>query len=127
MGKKEKSLARQLNLFDSTMVMVGIVIGSGIFLTTGIMAKSIPSAGLILLAWIAATCSVFTLRKKLPDLPRPYKTWGYPVVPIIFIAASAGILLNTLIEKPVESLAGLALTALGIPVYFYWKRKKDKK
>lgn len=74
--------------------------------------------------WIAATCSVFTLRKKFPNLPRPYKTWGYPVVPIIFIAASAGILLNTLIEKPVESLAGLVLTALGIPVYFYWKRKK---
>jgi APA family basic amino acid/polyamine antiporter len=73
--------------------------------------------------WITATCSVFTLRKKFPDLPRPYKTWGYPVVPIIFIAASAGILLNTLIEKPVESLAGLALTALGIPIYFYWKRK----
>jgi len=44
-------LERKLGLFDSSMVMVGIVIGSGIFLTTGIMAKSIPSAGLILLAW----------------------------------------------------------------------------
>ena len=45
-------LKRQLGLFDSTMIMVGIVIGSGIFLTTGIMAKSIPSAALILLAWV---------------------------------------------------------------------------
>lgn len=45
-------MVRQLGLFDSTMMMVGIVIGSGIFLTTGIMAKSIPSASLILLAWI---------------------------------------------------------------------------
>ena len=45
-------LLRQLGLFDSTMMMMGIVIGSGIFLTTGIMAKSIPSAGLILLAWL---------------------------------------------------------------------------
>lgn len=48
----DPKLVRQLVLFDSTMMMVGIVIGSGIFLTTGIMAKSIPSASLILLAWI---------------------------------------------------------------------------
>ena len=74
--------------------------------------------------WIAATASVFTLRKKFPDLPRPYKTWGYPFIPIIFILASTLILINTLIEKPVEALAGLTFTALGIPVYFYWKRKK---
>lgn len=76
-----------------------------------------------ILFWIAATASVFTLRKKLPGLPRPYKTWGYPFVPGIFIVASTGILLNTLIEKPVEALAGLLLTVLGIPAYFYWKRK----
>jgi APA family basic amino acid/polyamine antiporter len=73
--------------------------------------------------WIAAAASVFTLRKKLPDLPRPYKTWGYPVVPAIFILASCGILLNTLLEKPVEAVAGLLLTALGIPAYFYWKHR----
>ena len=74
--------------------------------------------------WIVATASVFTLRRKFPDLPRPYKTWGYPVVPIVFILASSGILLNTLFEKPVESLAGVGFTILGIPVYYYWKRKK---
>jgi APA family basic amino acid/polyamine antiporter len=73
--------------------------------------------------WITAASSVFTLRKKYPDLPRPYKTWGYPVVPLLFIFAAFGILINTLIEKPVESLAGLGLTVLGTPVYFYWQRK----
>ena len=73
--------------------------------------------------WIIATAAVFTLRKKRPDLPRPYKTWGYPIVPAIFIIASCGILLNTLLEKPVEALAGIFLTALGIPAYFYWKRR----
>lgn len=76
-----------------------------------------------ILFWIAATASVFTLRKKFPHLPRPYKTLGYPVVPAIFIVASLGILVNTLIEKPVEALAGILLTTLGIPVYYYWKRK----
>jgi len=73
--------------------------------------------------WIAAAASVFTLRKKYPDLPRPYKTWGYPVIPVVFIIASAGILLNTLVEMPLESLAGVALTAAGVPVYYLWKRK----
>lgn len=73
--------------------------------------------------WVAATASVFTLRKKYPDLPRPYKTWGYPVVPIIFIMTSSGILVNTMIERPVESLAGLGITMIGMPVYYFWKMK----
>ncbi len=78
--------------------------------------------------WITAAVAVFTLRKKFPDMPRPYKTWGYPVVPAIFIIASFGILINTLLEKPRESLAGLGITIIGVPVYYYWKRmtKKDK-
>jgi APA family basic amino acid/polyamine antiporter len=75
------------------------------------------------LFWVAAAAAVFTLRKKRPDLPRPYKTWGYPVVPFVFILASLGILLNTLLEKPVEALAGIGLTLAGIPVYFYWKNR----
>lgn len=73
--------------------------------------------------WIAATSSVFTLRKKYPDMSRPYKTWGYPYVPIIFIIASSGILLNAFVEKPVESLAGVVITVLGIPVYYFWKKR----
>ncbi len=76
--------------------------------------------------WIGAAASVFTLRKKYPDLPRPYKAWGYPVVPAIFILTSLGILINTLFKKPVEALAGILFTALGIPVYIYWKRKRDQ-
>lgn len=76
--------------------------------------------------WIAATAAVFTLRRKRPALNRPYKTWGYPVVPALFILASAGILLNTLLESPVEALAGIALTGLGVPVYFAWRRRNFK-
>ncbi len=77
--------------------------------------------------WVAAAASVFTLRKKYPKLKRPYKTWGYPLVPVLFILFSLGILVNTLIEKPVESAAGIILTLLGIPVYKYWRIKSDKK
>lgn len=76
--------------------------------------------------WIAAAAAVFTLRIKRPDLPRPYRTWGYPIVPMIFILASTGILLNTLIEKPVESIAGIGLTLMGIPAYLFWQRRKKQ-
>ncbi len=79
--------------------------------------------------WIAAAASVFTLRKKRPSLLRPYKVWGYPVIPALFILASMGILINTVIERTLESLAGLTITLFGIPAYLFWKRKAgfDKK
>ena len=77
----------------------------------------------LIMFYIAAVASLFTLRKKYPDLPRPYKTWGYPVVPFLYIIALSGLLLNTLVNKPAEALFGLGIVAIGIPVYFYWKRK----
>jgi APA family basic amino acid/polyamine antiporter len=77
--------------------------------------------------WVAGASAVFTLRKKYPRRARPYKTWGYPIVPILFIIFSVGILINTLMEKPIESIAGITLTLLGIPVYFYWRRQSLSK
>lgn len=76
--------------------------------------------------WVITVWSVFTLRRKRPKLERPYKTWGYPVTPMIFILACIGLLVNTLIESPMESLFGLGVTALGVPAYFYWKNRKSK-
>jgi len=77
----------------------------------------------LIMFYIAAVASLFTLRKKYPDLPRPYKTWGYPVVPFLYIIALLGLLVNTLVNKPAEALFGLGIVAIGVPVYFYWKRK----
>jgi APA family basic amino acid/polyamine antiporter len=77
--------------------------------------------------WALTASAVFILRKKYPDLPRPYKIWGYPCVPAIFVIASIGILLNTLVQRPVESLIGIVFTVLGIPVYYLWCRKSRKK
>lgn len=76
-----------------------------------------------ILFWVAAAAAVFTLRRKAPHLPKPYKTWGYPLTPLLFILVLSAILVNTLFQKPVESLAGVALVLLGIPVYFFWRRK----
>lgn len=74
--------------------------------------------------YIAGIASVFTLRKKYPDLPRPYKAWGYPIVPVLFIIVLTVLLINTLINKPVESISGLIIVFIGIPVYYYWKNKR---
>lgn len=76
--------------------------------------------------WIAAATSVFTLRKKFPDLPRPYKTWGYPYTPIFFIVATSGILINTFLTDPLEPLIGIIIILAGIPVYYYWKNRQKE-
>ena len=73
--------------------------------------------------WIAASSTVFVLRKKQPNLERPYKVWGYPYVPAFFIIFSSVIMVNTFFESPEQSLMGLGLTLLGIPAYLYWKKK----
>ncbi len=78
-----------------------------------------------ILFWVLAAAAIFTLRRKRPELPRPYKAWGYPIVPMVFIIALSGILLNTLVRRPVESLSGLILIAVGVPAYYYWKKKSS--
>ena len=64
---------------------------------------------------------VLILRRKRPDLPRPYKTWGYPVTPILFILSSIFLTVNSLIQNFWNSAIGLTLIALGIPVYYIWQ------
>ena len=66
--------------------------------------------------------AVIVLRKRSPDVPRPYRTWGYPVTPVIFILAALYISVNTLVTQPVNALAGILIIALGLPAYFYWQR-----
>lgn len=68
------------------------------------------------------TSAVFVLRRKMPDHPRPYKTFGYPLLPLAFIAVAIGLLCNTLLTKRLESLFGLVLIASGLPLYARWKR-----
>ena len=70
---------------------------------------------------------VFRLRRVRPDLPRPYRVWGYPVVPAVFILGSGAFVLNTLFERPRESLAGLGFLALGVPVYWLTSRRTNRK
>jgi len=77
-------------------------------------------------SWILyamAAAAVFVLRRTRPDLPRPYKTFGYPAVPLLFLAGATVLEISTLLTKPRESIAGIVLILLGLPFYFYWRRR----
>jgi APA family basic amino acid/polyamine antiporter len=77
----------------------------------------------LVIFFMATGLAVIVLRRKRPDLPRPYRTWGYPAVPILFSLVNLLIFFNTVISQPQKSMFGLLLLGLGIPAYFYWKRK----
>ena len=68
--------------------------------------------------------AVFVLRRRHPEVPRVYRVWGYPVVPAIFVLGLGALVLNTLFEKPFEFVMGLAIVAVGVPVYFYWRQRQ---
>lgn len=69
-----------------------------------------------------SAASVFVLRRKMPDVERPYRVLGYPVIPALFVVVAAWLVVNTLQTNPVESAAGLVLIALGLPLYLYFRR-----
>ena len=62
-------------------------------------------------------------KKKQPDLKRPYKVWGYPWVLGLFIVFSFAVMVNTFFESLTQSLMGIGLTLLGLPIYYYWHKK----
>ena len=103
-------------------------------LATGVWASILAVSGtyqklfsyVIFTSWIfygLTVAAVFVLRRKYPDLPRPYKTWGYPVTPLIFIVVTVAFVANSIITTPGPSLIGLGIVASGIPIYLYWRRQ----
>ena len=72
----------------------------------------------------ATSLGVFILRRKMPDAPRPYKVWGYPVIPAIFILFCIVLIFNTIVTRPREAFMGLTLIFTGVPVYWYLTRKR---
>ena len=77
----------------------------------------------LLLFFAATGLAVFVLRRKAPNIPRPYKAWGYPAVPVVFIIMTLAVFASIVSEQPLKSLAGLGLLAAGVPVYAIWKSR----
>lgn len=70
--------------------------------------------------------SIFIYRRREPDAPRTYRTWGYPIVPILFILVSAALIFMTIRNSPKQSAIGLGLILLGLPVYFVLQARSQK-
>ena len=68
--------------------------------------------------------AVIRLRQTAPQIARPYRTWGYPVTPIVFIAFAIWLVYNTIVETPKDSAIGAGLILLGLPGYYYWRRAR---
>jgi basic amino acid/polyamine antiporter, APA family len=105
------------------IVLLGVV--SSVILLSGRydeLATLVIFPSWILYGMTAA--SVIVLRIKRPDMHRPYRVPGYPVVPIIFVLVAVALLYSTLLNSPRESGIGLALIIAGLPFYFYWKRRR---
>jgi APA family basic amino acid/polyamine antiporter len=67
--------------------------------------------------------SIFIFRRRMPDAPRPYKCWGYPVIPILFVVISCLMLYAKILERGIYGPIGILVFALGVPVYYAWKRR----
>ncbi len=82
----------------------------------------------IFASWILygmTAVTVFILRRKRPDLERPHRAVGYPLVPAVFVVMASALVGMTLWDSPRESLMGLALILLGLPFYRYWKKTRS--
>ncbi|MBZ5564065.1 MAG: amino acid permease [Acidobacteriia bacterium] len=78
----------------------------------------------VVLFYILTIAGVFRLRRIRPDAPRPYRAWGYPVLPAIYIAFALFVEWALLTHKALRSVAGLCIVAVGIPVYYFWRRRR---
>jgi basic amino acid/polyamine antiporter, APA family len=80
-------------------------------------------------SWILygmTAAAVIVLRRKRPDLARPYRTWGYPWVPLAFVGVTILLLYQTLVSSPRASGIGLVVIVMGVPFFFYWKRRASR-
>ena len=72
----------------------------------------------------ATALGVFIMRRREPDTERPYKVWGYPIVPALFVLFCAALIIITCFTHPREAGLGIVLMLTGVPLYFYWRKKQ---
>ena len=115
-----RAVARVSPRFDSPSVAIAICTALGVvYVLQNDFAQLADRFILGIWPFYALTvAAVFVLRRRRPELPRPYRAWGYPVVPALFLLASAGMVANALITDPVNTGVTLAIIAAGLPVYW---------
>jgi APA family basic amino acid/polyamine antiporter len=80
----------------------------------------------VVLFYILTIAGIFRLRRTRPEAPRPYRAWGYPVLPLLYMGFASFVELALLTHKMLRSFAGLSIVAIGIPVYYFWRRRRMK-
>lgn len=122
-----RSLARIHPRFHTpTNAIILQALWSFVLILTGTFDALFTYVSVIIALFSALTVgALLVLRITQPHLRRPYKLWGYPLVPIIFILANLGIAFSTLWERPLESLLGGGIIVLGIPAYLFWSRSRS--
>ena len=73
-----------------------------------------------------AGVALMVFRRTRPDAPRPYRTPLYPVVPLVFVLAGTGIVLNLFIDDPFNAVVGSAIIAVGVPVFLVWRHLQPR-
>lgn len=84
---------------------------------------------IVFASWVfyAMSCAgVLLLRRRTPDAVRPYRTWGYPVTPVVFMLFAAALGLSTIVESPADAAIGALMILSGVPAYWWWKKQKSK-
>ncbi len=124
-GVMFKSLGR----ISATRVPVVALVTQGIWACLLALSGSFDTLTdyVIFGSWIfyaLATASVFVFRAKYPDLERPYRAFGYPVVPVVFILVALWLLINTIMTNPKQSGIGIFLILAGLPIYYYLTSRK---
>ncbi len=117
-------------LSEGTRVPVVALIVQGVWASVLALSGSFDTLTdyVVFGSWIfyaLATSSVFVFRRKYPDAVRPYRAFGYPVVPILFLLVAGWLLINTMISTPTQAFSGIFLILLGLPVYYYLTNRNN--
>jgi APA family basic amino acid/polyamine antiporter len=106
------------------VAIVAQALWSAVLVLSGTLSQLVSYTGfaVVLFAGVAVA-SLFVIRRRDPDAPRPFRAWGYPWAPAIFVAASAVMVVNEMLRNGATALVGVALIALGIPVYYIFARR----
>jgi APA family basic amino acid/polyamine antiporter len=98
-----------------------------VLVVTGTFETLVLYATFVLIVFTAlAVSSVLVLRRRQPELHRPYRAWAYPCTPLAFLLVSGAILWAALQLRPTESFLGVVTVLAGVPLYFWWRRREPR-
>ena len=96
----------------------------GVLVLCGTLSQLVSYTGFAVVLFAAiSVASLFVLRRRHPDAPRPFRAWGYPWAPAVFVLACSAMVVNEMIRNGATAFAGVAVIAAGIPVYFLFKQR----